>query len=338
VEDALATEAALIRARTGDGEAFRQLIEPYRGELRLHCYRILGSNQDAEDLVQETLLAAWRGIVNFEGRSSVRSWLYRIATNRCLNALRDAGRRPQVEQRFEPVEPSRMSEPIWLEPYPDMLIDAVADASPGPESRYETRESVAVAFVGGLQHLPPRQRAVLVLRDVLGFRAAEAADVLETSEASVNSALQRARETLETHLGSRNRGVAPPRGSLVERQVVERFVDAFESADVDRLVAVLTDDALLTMPPEPFEYLGRSTIARFFLERGWWDQGGIRLVPTRANGQPAFGYYLQDQRAAIARASGIVVITLEEDKVSAITRFGDTGVFPLFGLPRTLRA
>jgi RNA polymerase sigma-70 factor (TIGR02960 family) len=338
VEDALGMEKTLTRARMGDGEAFRALTEPYRRELQLHCYRILGSNQDAEDLVQETLLAAWRGIDQFEGRSSLRSWLYRIATNRCLNALRDAGRRPQLEWRNEPVEPTRFAEPIWLEPYPDALLEGVADASAGPDVRYETRESVALAFVAALQHLPPRQRAVLVLRDVLGFRAAEAADILETSEASVNSALQRARETVEAQLPSATGERAPGPGSTAEREVVQGLVDAFERADVDRLIALLTDDALLTMPPEPFEYVGPALIAKFFLQRGWWTTQRIRLVPTRANGQPAFGYYLQDPRAAIAHANGLVVVTLDGDKVSALTRFGDTGMLPHFGLPRTLRS
>jgi RNA polymerase sigma-70 factor (TIGR02960 family) len=188
------TETALVRARAGDGEAFRELTEPYRRELQLHCYRILGSVQDAEDVLQETLLAAWRGLGRFEERASVRAWLYRIATNRCLNALRDTGRRPQRVRLppFEAPEPTRRTEPTWYEPYPDALLEDLPDTAPGPEARYETRESLALAFVAGLQRLPPRQRAVLVLRDVLGFRAAEAAGMLDSSEVAVNSALQRA--------------------------------------------------------------------------------------------------------------------------------------------------
>src|SRR4051794_22179850 len=211
----------LARARAGDEDAFAELTDPYRRELQLHCYRIVGSVQDAEDLLQETLLAAWRGLEGFEGRSTVRAWLYRIATNRCLNALRDRGRRPQeVPPMVEPPEPSRRTEPVWLEPYPDVLLEAVADSSPGPETRYETREAIALAFVAALQHLPPRQRAVLVLRDVLGFHAAETADILDSSEASVKGALQRARATLEARLPSGNREHAPLPHSPRERELV----------------------------------------------------------------------------------------------------------------------
>ena len=189
---------ALGRARAGDESAFRDLVEPYRAELQLHCYRILGSVQDAEDQLQETLLAAWRGLDGFEERASLRSWLYRIATNRCLNALRDRGRRPQEGPAMaEPPEPTRMAEPLWLEPYPDVLLERVADTAPGPDARYETRESVGLAFVAALQQLPPRQRAALVLRDVLGFHTDEVAGMLESSEASVKGALQRARKRAE---------------------------------------------------------------------------------------------------------------------------------------------
>ena len=200
------TATVLARARAGDGEAFRELTEPYRRELQLHCYRILGSVQDAEDMLQETLLAAWRGLDQFEERASMRAWLYKIATNRCLNALRDSGRRPQPRPAATglpaPPEPTRRAEPLWLQPYPDALLDDLPDTAPGPEARYETREALALAFVAGLQRLPPRQRAVLVLRDVLGYPAAEAAQMLDTSEVSVNSALQRARATLGSQLPS----------------------------------------------------------------------------------------------------------------------------------------
>jgi RNA polymerase sigma-70 factor (TIGR02960 family) len=334
------TETILARARAGDGDAFGELTEPHRRELQLHCYRILGTVQDAEDMVQETLLAAWRGLDGFEGRSSVRAWLYRIATNRCLNALRDTGRRAQPVTRlpaFEAPEPTRRTEPTWYEPYPDALLEDLPDASPGPEARYETRESLALAFVAGLQRLPPRQRAVLVLRDVLGFRAAEVADLLDSSEVSVNSALQRARAALDGQLPARDRERAPLPRSPREVELVGRFVDAFESADVDRIVALLTRDASMTMPPEPLEYCGHAAIAEFYLTRTWWGAQAVRLVPTRANGQPAFGYYLRDPASGIAHAHGLVVLTLEGDRVSAITRFRDGGLFPLFGLPRTLR-
>jgi RNA polymerase sigma-70 factor (TIGR02960 family) len=337
----MVTTSALARARAGDGEAFRELTDPYRHELQVHCYRILGSVQDAEDMLQETLLAAWRGLDGFEERASMRAWLYKIATNRCLNALRDSGRRPKTAARSEflspPPEPTRRGEPLWLQPYPDALLDDLPDTAPGPEARYEAREAVALAFVAGLQRLPPRQRAVLVLRDVLGYPAAEAAQMLETSEVSVNSALQRARATLGTQAPSPGRDRAPAPRSPRERDIVSRFVDAFEAADIERLVGVLTDDAWLTMPPEPLEYQGHAAIAEFFLSRTWWGVQPAKLVPTRANGQPAFGYYLEDARAPIAHAHGLVVLTLAEDKVCAITRFGDNGLFPHFGLPRTLR-
>ena len=334
-----ASETTLDRARAGDGEAFRELTEPHRRELQLHCYRMLGSVQDAEDVVQETLLAAWRGLDGFEGRSSVRAWLYRIATNRCLNALRDSERRPHQLNRLlaEAPEPTRRSEPTWFEPYPDALLEDLPDTSPGPEARYETRETLALAFVAGLQRLPARQRAVLVLRDVLGYRAAEVADLLDSSEVSVYSALQRARAALDGQLPARDREHAPLPRSPRERELVGRFVDAFENADIDRVIALLTDDAWLTMPPEPLEYQGHAAIAEFYLTRSWWGVQAARLVPTRANGQPAFGYYLRDPVSPIAHAHGLIVLTLEGDRISAITRFGDNSLFPLFGLPRTLR-
>ncbi|MFF4509278.1 sigma-70 family RNA polymerase sigma factor [Streptomyces sp. NPDC001401] len=335
-------ESTLARARAGDGEAFRELTEPYRRELQLHCYRILGSVQDAEDTVQETLLAAWRGLEGFQGRASVRAWLYRIATNRCLNALRDTARRPQPQQPARPPidvpEPTRRSEAAWFEPYPDSLLEDLPDTAPGPDARYETRESLALAFVAGLQRLPPRQRAVLVLRDVLGFRAAEVADLLDSSGVSVNSALQRARAALDGQLPARDRDRAPLPRSPRERELVGRFVDAMENSDIDRLVALLTEDAWLTMPPEPLEYQGHASITRFYEALPWWGGKAVRLVPTRANGQPAFGSYLHDPAGPEAHAYGLVVLTLEGDRISAITRFGDNGLFPLFGLPRTLRA
>jgi RNA polymerase sigma-70 factor (ECF subfamily) len=330
-------ESALIRARAGDEAAFHELMEPYRRELQLHCYRILGSLQDAEDLLQETLLAAWRGLEGFEGRASVRAWLYRIATNRCLNMLRDRGRRPQETPLMaEPPEPTRRSEPVWLDPYPDVLLDGVADASPGPEARYETREAVGLAFVAALQHLPPRQRAALVLRDVLGFHGAEVAEMLQTSEASVKGALQRARATLDTRLPAGGRERAPLPSSAQERELVGRFVDAAERGDVDGMVALLTTDAWLTMPPQPYEYQGPAAIGEFLHDRARARGVPLRLVPTRANGQPAFGCYLPDPQAAIAHAYGLLVLTLEGERISAITWFFDRGLFPEFGLPRTL--
>ncbi len=331
------SEAALSRARAGDEDAFRELLDPYRAELRLHCYRILGSLQDAEDQLQETLLAAWRGLEGFEGRSSMRSWLYRIATNQCLNVLRARKRRPQeVSSMVEPPEPTRRAEPIWLEPYPDTLIEGLADTAPGPAARYETRESVAVAFMAALQILPPRQRAALVLRDVLGFHAAEVAEMLDSSEASVKSALQRARATLDERLPLGGRERAPLPRSERERELVASFATAVESGDSDSVVALLTDDAWLTMPPEPYEYQGGEAIARFLRDREARRGASLRLVPTRANGQPAFGCYLPDAQAPIARAYGVMVLTLTEQRISAITWFGERSLMAHFGLPRTL--
>jgi RNA polymerase sigma-70 factor (ECF subfamily) len=330
-------EATLARARAGDDEAFRELTDPHRRELQLHCYRILGSMQDAEDLVQETLLAAWRSLERFEGRASVRSWLYRIATNRCLNVLRDRSRRPRELQAMDdPPRPTRRTEPIWLEPYPDVLLEEIPDRSPGPAARYEARESIELAFIVALQGLPPRQRAALVLRDVLGFRTAEIAAMLESGEASVKGALQRARAALEARLPAADRDRAPRPNSARERQLVGRFSDAVQSGDIDDLLVLLTDDALLTMPPQPLEYQGHEPIGAFLRHRAELRGAPLRVVPTRANTQPAFGCYLPDARAAIARPYGLIVLTLEGDAIAGITWFADTGVFRHFGLPRTL--
>jgi RNA polymerase sigma-70 factor, ECF subfamily len=331
-------EAALARARAGDDEAFRELTEPHRRELQLHCYRILGSVQDAEDMVQETLLAAWRGLETFEGRASVRSWLYRIATNRCLNALRARARRPrEVPAMGDSPEPTRRIEPVWLQPYPDVLLEGIADAAPGPDARYETKESIELAFMVALQALPPRQRAVLVLRDVLGFRGAEVAEMLDTSEASVKGGLQRARAALRARLPAADREPARRPESAAERRLVGRFAEAAENGDVDAMVALLTDDALLTMPPQPLEYQGHEAIGAFLRHREEVRGVPLRLVPTQANTQPAFGCYLPDPQTAIAHAYALFVLTLEGDQVSAITWFADNSVFPYFGLPRTLR-
>jgi RNA polymerase sigma-70 factor (TIGR02960 family) len=336
-------EAELLRrARAGDESAFSDLAAGFRAELQLHCYRIVGSVQDAEDLVQETLLSAWRGLERFEGRASLRSWLYRIATNRCLNAVRDRRRRPQElpappEQTPSPPQPTRLAESVWFEPYPDVLLEDVPDRSEQPEARYEAREAIGLAFVAALQWLPPRQRAVLVLRDVLAFRAAEVAEMLGVTEASVNRALHRAREALERAVPPGQRDVAPLPGSRQERELVGRFTAAFEAGDVPGVVALLSDDALLTMPPQPLEYQGADAIGQFLstvpaggaLER-------FRLVPTRANGQPAFGCYLRDQHAPVAHAYGLMVLTLSGNRIAAITGFADTSVFRSFGLPRIL--
>jgi RNA polymerase sigma-70 factor (TIGR02960 family) len=321
------TEATLARAQAGDGEAFRELIGPFRRELQAHCYRILGSAEDAEDVLQEALLAAWRSIGRFDGQS-LRAWLYRIATNRCLNYLRGESRRPQPAGLPDHGAGAAGSgEPWWLQPYPDDL----GDLTPGPEARYDARESIALSFVAGLQHLPPQQRAVLVLRDVLGFRAAEAADILGTSQAAVNSALIRARAGLRPDGDPHD---VPIPKSPAEAAVVDRFVSAFERFDLDELVALLTDDARLTMPPEPAEHLGPRPIAGFLV--GSHRGQDVRLLPTRANGQPALVLYLPDPSAPIWRASGLIVLTLRGDQIRALTRFGNLGLLARFGFPRTL--
>jgi RNA polymerase sigma-70 factor (TIGR02960 family) len=332
------TEQTLAHARTGDEDAFRELTDPYRRELQAHIYRIVGSALDAEDLLQETLLAAWRGLERFEGRASVRAWLYRIATNRSLDALRASRRRPEEAQRMTDVpEPTRRAEPIWLEPYPNVLLEGIADDAPGPDARYETKEAIALAFIVGLQHLPPQQRAVLVLRDVLGYRAGEVAEMLDSSEASVNSLLRRARAAFESRLPAAGRERAPLPNSKLERDVIGSFADALEAGDTDAVVALLTDDAWLTMPPEPWEYQGPTAIAAFIRNREAHLGGRLRLVPTRANSQPAFGCYLPSPQTEIARPRGLMVLTLVDDRISAITWFADSSVFPHFGLPRILR-
>jgi len=331
----LAAGDLIGRARAGDGDAFKELTEPYRRELHVHCYRMLGSFQDAEDALQDTLLAAWQGLGGFEGRASLRTWLYRIATNRCLNALRSASRRPAKEwdiPRVEPPEPTRLGEVVWLEPYPDALFEGGPGEPPGPEARYEQAEAISLAFVTALQLLPPRQLAVLILRDVLGFPAGEVAGLLGTTAGSVHSALKRARAGLQRRLPPGGEP-APAGGSPAEEAIVAKFARAWESADVGALVALLTDDVFMSMPPMPFEYEGRGVVARFCA--GLFGAGRrFDLVPTRANGQPAFGAYLRAP-TGIRHGTGLYVLTLTGDQISALTRF-DNGVLPWFGLPRSL--
>jgi RNA polymerase sigma-70 factor (TIGR02960 family) len=332
----LGTSDLIARARAGDGDAFRELTEPYRRELQVHCYRMLGSFADAEDALQDTMLAAWQGLGGFEGRASLRTWLYKIATNRCLNARRSASRRPKewdVPGVQQP-EPTRLGEVVWLEPFPDTLLEGAVDVPPGPEARYEQTESISLAFVTALQVLPPRQLAVLLLRDVLGFRANEVAGMLDSTVESVTSALKRARASLQRrHPPAASREPAPAAGSPAEDAVVARFVRAWEAADLDALVALLTDDVFMSMPPMPFEYEGRDVVARFsaalFDARRRFD-----LVPTRANGQPAFGAYLRTP-AGISHGTGLYVLTLAGDRICAMTRF-DNSVLRWFGLPRSL--
>ena len=333
------TADLLARAQAGDGDAFARLVEPFRRELQVHCYRFLGSMQDAEDALQDTLLSAWQGLAGFEGRASVRTWLYRVATSRCLDALRSARRRPPVSEPpagLDPPEPTRLGELLWLEPCPGVLLEGLADSAPGPEARYEAMEAISLAFITALQLLPPRQRAALILRDVLGFHASEAARILDTSEESVTSALKRARATLERHLQkSGDREPAPPPDSAAERQLVERLTRAFEAADVNGIIALLSDDVWLTMPPLPLEYQGPELAAQFLtataLRPGWT----ARLIATRANGQPAFGFYARDPETGLFHTVGLLVLTLSGTRISAMTRF-DASTLPRFGLPSAL--
>jgi RNA polymerase sigma-70 factor (TIGR02960 family) len=355
VTEPLPTDATLLSlAQAGDGEAFGKLTEPFRHELQVHCYRMLGSAQDAEDLLQETLIAAWRGIGQFEGRSSPRAWLYRIATNQCLNALRGSKVRALAARRGAPAvpgvqgtgaaglpdalpEPATEDEPTWLEPYPDELLAGLPDAAPGPEARYEARESISLAFITALQHLSPRQRAALVLRDALGYRAAEAAAILDCSLDTVNGSLKRARASLSRLLPGDTLSQAPLPGSAAEREVIGRFTDAFERGDVTALVSMLTDDAWLTMPPWPLGFRGRAAAAGLLTALVF--RGGtlrFRLVPVRANRQPAFACYVSDSDAPPAIGQGMIVPTLAGHRICGVTRFLDNTLLPRFGVPASL--
>jgi RNA polymerase sigma-70 factor (ECF subfamily) len=329
----------LESAQRGDRDAFETLTEPFRKELQLHCYRMLGSIHDAEDLVQETLLRAWRGLAEFEGRSSLRSWLYRIATNACLNALasRKSAQRMLPQELGPPssMPPKAAAEDVpWLEPYPDAALEDMTAAPLGPEARHEMREAVALAFVAAIQHLPPRQRAVLLLRDVLGSSAAEAAQLLEMSIASINSALQRARATLGARAGS-PRPRTPDDDA--QRALLDRYVETWESADLDGLIALLKSDAILSMPPFREWFAGREAI-RSFLEYAWTTRGyaGFRLLPTRANGQPAFALYFRTHDSVEFRAHSLQVLTLRDGEIEVLTNFRNAQLFDKFGMPAVL--
>jgi RNA polymerase sigma-70 factor, ECF subfamily len=331
-------ERELLRAaQAGNEEAFERLLAPYRGELQAHAYRMLGSVHDAEDAMQESLLRAWRGIGRFEGRSSLRSWLYTITTNASLRLIERRPRRVLPVEFGPPADPhGELAKPLvesaWIEPYPDDRLPA-EDQVTSPEARYEQRESVELAFTAALQHLPPLQRAALLLTDVLGFSPGEVAETLDATPASIYSALQRARKATEERLPSQSQ--QETREALGEdsaRDLVERFMEAWESADVEGIRALLTEDAVMAMPPWATWFRGRDAIVEF-LPRGPMGPGRRwKLVPTQANGQPALASYFGDGDRA-GRAEGIIVLTLAEGGISEITAFRDPDLFPSFGLP-----
>ena len=340
-ERAFADEATLVAAaQAGDERAFQQLTERYQREIHIHCYRMLGSFTDAEDLVQETLLRAWRALPGFGQRASFRAWLYKIATNACLKTL---ARRPRQVAAMSLGLPAQLGEApapplaevVHLQPYPDALLDMSADADPA--ARYVLRESVELAFIAAIQHLTPRQRAVLILRDVLGVPAAEAAELLETTTAAVNSSLQRGRAAL----AELRQPEDSPRAlsEEVERSLLRRYVEAWHHADIAGLMALLHEDAVMTMPPSPTWYLGPAAIGAFFGSEPVDGQGieGLRLVETRANGRPALAAYAADDEG-VYRPYGLMVLTIDGEAISAITGFLEQGLFEAFGLPTTLAA
>jgi RNA polymerase sigma-70 factor, ECF subfamily len=320
-----------------DDERFRELVEQHERALRAHCYRMLGSLQDAEDQTQETLLRAWRSLDKFEGRASARAWLYRIATNACLDELDRRGRRllpPMLGAPIRSFAPSHagFDETPWLEPFPDAWLE-VADDAPGPEARYETREAVELAFVAALQRLAPRQRAALLLRDVLGWSAADVATLLDVSVAAANSALQRARARMELTVSPGAVHLTPD----AERVLVERYMGAWEQGDVQAFVALLKEDVILSMPPLAAWYMGRSAVGDFFRWATGADGGGpFRLLPTRANGALAFGVYGAGPSGPASTAFLLSVLLADAQGIGAITSFINPALFPAFDLPLRL--
>jgi RNA polymerase sigma-70 factor (TIGR02960 family) len=334
------TSDVIARAGAGDHNAFRELVEVHSHELQVHCYRILGSLQDAEDALQETLVSAWRSLGDFRQRSSLRTWLYQIATNRCLSMLRADSRRPRsaTPLRDAPLpEPTGVSDgPPWLEPYPDVLLDDLVDQAPGPEARYETTEAISLAFITALQLLPPRQRAVLVLRDVLGYRAGEVAKMLDATQESVQSALKRARATVDNYLADSgsSRPASQP-NTAAEHRLVARLTDALERADLEALVGLFVADVRFSMPPAMLEYRGVDVARRVLTAVTFRPGRSYRVVPTRANGQPAVGMYMADPHTGVYRGYSLLVVTIVGDRITVVTGF-DASVMRRFGLPRTL--
>jgi RNA polymerase sigma-70 factor (ECF subfamily) len=330
----------LDAARAGDEDAFRRIVERHHTELHSHCYRMLGSLHDAEDALQETLLRAWRGLAGFAGRSSARSWLYAIATNACLDAI---ARRPKRVLPIDYGPPSAptvdvgqpLVESVWVEPYPDDVL-GLQDGFAAPEARYEQREAVELAFIAALQHLPARQRAVLILREVLGFSAREVSATLETSVASVNSALQRARKAVHERLPERSQqATLRTLGDERVRDLVESYVDAWRRGDVDALRTLLAEDVTFSMPPWSSWWRGRETVAGF-AKTAVEVCAEARTVPTRVNGQPAIAYYSVDDETGRWKASAIDVLTLDGTRIKEITGFVSPGLFAGFGLPPEL--
>jgi RNA polymerase sigma-70 factor (ECF subfamily) len=328
----------LAAARRGEEDAFTGLVAPYRAALHAHCYRMLGSLPDAEDALQESLLRAWRGLPRFEGRSSLRSWLYTIATNACLKAIERRPRRVLPLDYGGPGDPDDgpgrpLVESVWIDPYPDREI-GLEDGLAAPEARYEQRESVELAFIAALQQLPVRQRAVLILRDVLGLSGAETAAALETTTASVYSALQRAHRTLDQRrLDRSQQATLRSLGDPALAEIVDAYVNAWERCDVDAVVAMLTEDAVLAMPPFPAWFRGRADVGAFLASRPLAPGMRWRLVPTWANGQLAFAHYTWDRARGGFRPHGINVITLAGERVAGIMAYIDASTITAFGLP-----
>jgi RNA polymerase sigma-70 factor, ECF subfamily len=335
-------DAVVAAATGGDRAAFAALAERYRRELQVHCYRMLGSFQDAEDMVQETLLRAWRSRAQFQGRSSFRAWLYRIATNACLDVLAHSSRRVLPYQLAPATDPGATSqfspdhEIAWLQPFPDRLLDEVAPGDAQPDAQLVAKETIELAFLAAIQHLPPRQRAVLIVRDVLGWSAKETSSLLETSVASANSALQRARATLKQHLPPRRLEWAPTSAPTEEeRAVLQRYMDATEQADTGALAELLAEDARSAMPPAPAWLQGREAIMTAIAQGFAPEFGRWRVLPTWANRQPAAACYLRRPGEAEYRALAIDVLRVEGGKVAEITAF-PADLFPAFGLPATI--
>jgi RNA polymerase sigma-70 factor (ECF subfamily) len=334
-------ELGLAAALAGDADAFQELTDKYRRALHLHCYRMLGSFHDAEDGVQETLLQAWRHRRTFAGRGSFRAWLYRIATNVCLKH-RSRQRTASVELSALPrtVEgiPYSDEPAINLSPYPDCLLDELEAPSGDPVAAYDLRESVQLAFLAALQLLPPRQRAVLILRDVVGFRSERVAEMLESTTASVNSALNRARSSLDQQRAAgRLRKGQPFTPADVESSVVQTYMDAWYAADLPRLAALLKNDVVVTMPPRPLRYSGQDAVAAFLASiRPPEQRSGIRFVPTRANRQPALAVYQRDPEGDVFHAWSIWVLGIDDEAIAEITAFADSALIPAFGLPANL--